>query len=65
MNQGARLDVEVPRHAVDHDESRQLAARVVLLQTVEPGRPRKTAGERDGEAGERSKRALSIMLYIR
>ena len=45
MNQGARLDVEVPRNAVNHDEARQLAARVILLQAVEPGRPRAT-GER-------------------
>lgn len=28
--------MEVSRHAVNHDEARQLAARVILLQAVEP-----------------------------
>lgn len=37
---GARLDVEVTRDAVDHDEARQLAAGVVLLQAAEPAQER-------------------------
>lgn len=35
---GARLDVEVAWHTIHHDETRHLAASVVLPQTVEPGR---------------------------
>lgn len=36
VESGARLDMEVTRHSVDHDEARQLAPRVVLLQSAEP-----------------------------